>query len=112
MSLSYLELADWDLQDAIRSARDDGEWEKEMKGDMKGGEIRITLSVHEGIPAFNTKGAGCKKQSGQKPPLLRKPISQEEIPEIASKSVKASDVYKVCRNHDVCPTYGQNKAET
>jgi hypothetical protein len=49
----YLELSDWVLQDAIRSAREDNEWESggidmevNNNGSVKSGELRITSSMY------------------------------------------------------------------
>ena len=78
---AYLELADWQLKDAIRSAKEDLEWEMEQNDNddddrhhhhprdnvydakkimFKSGEIRITPQLnHIGEPiGFHTKGAG------------------------------------------------------
>jgi hypothetical protein len=57
-----LELADWVLRDAIRSAKEDGEWEREMDHfSLRSGEIRITPKMSKGIPiGFDTKGAGIQ----------------------------------------------------
>ena len=40
---SYLELADWVLEDAMQAAKEDREWEKTEQDDLKAGEIRIRL---------------------------------------------------------------------
>ena len=103
-------MADWVLGDAIASAKEDQEWEKEMAGSsaLKSGEIRITKK--KGMP-LSTQGAGIQPTSSKdsssaateekeeeealKPKEKVKPIKREAVPAIATKTVKAEDVYKV-----------------
>lgn len=97
-SRSYLELADWDLKDAVRSARDDVEWEQDMDGcnSWRSGEIRITPHLHNGVPCgFATVGAGlpqARKQEAKVTPV-------QDIPSIATKTVRAQDVYLAAPQH-------------
>ena len=94
-----MELADWKLKDAIRSAREDNEWEREMdESSFKSGEIRITMDATKGLQA---RGAGIVLgKAKETEPLavdtpkktLVKPIPKDAIPAIASKTVKAKDV--------------------
>jgi hypothetical protein len=59
----YLELADWILQDAIRSAKEDHEWEREMDDStvLRSGQIRITMDNKRGC--LYTQGAGINKRN-------------------------------------------------
>lgn len=113
---SYLELADWNLKDALRSAKEDNEWEREMDGSaLKSGEIRITMNSD----GFNARGAGismmsssegtnqngtCEESSPPSTPAKKrtpiKPISKAAIPAIATKTVKAEDVVKAADQHN------------
>jgi len=113
---AYLELADWNLKEALRSAKEDNEWEREMDGGtLKSGEIRITMNAE----GFNARGAGItrlpalgatkEKESGDdsSPPSSPakkrtpvKPISRSAIPAIASKTVKAEDVVNAADQHN------------
>lgn len=87
---AYLELANWELKEAIQSAREDREWETESEEgyeegdngqyrekkekDLKSGQIGIkVIDFRGGIPIFNLKGTGFpslpkmkkkKKQAG------------------------------------------------
>jgi hypothetical protein len=109
---SYLELADWNMKEAIRSAKEDNEWEREMDSNsLKSGEIRITVDK-DGLKA---KGAGIvfsprkgttgsqeesqgKAESAKKKTHV-KPISKAAIPSIASKTVKSEDVVNAASQH-------------
>jgi hypothetical protein len=57
-----LELADWILKDAIRSAKEDHEWEREMDDStvLRSGQIRITMDNKRGC--LYTQGAGINKR--------------------------------------------------
>ena len=74
---AYLELAGWDLAEAIKAAREDEEWEKQEKEKVemtrsiegKANEKKV-LDVHVAVPAdIPTENEG---ESGLKEPLLRK----------------------------------------
>ena len=106
---SYLELADWNLKEALRSAKEDNEWEREMDGNsLKSGEIRITMDAE----GFKARGAGIASPRNEKeekfspsssPAQKRtpvKPISKAAIPAIASKTVKAEDVVNAASQHN------------
>jgi hypothetical protein len=128
VSFRYLELSDWVLGDAARSAREDGEWEREM-GDpdaLHPGQIRIRVRGGRVVqasgaglapaPAPPRRGAGAarsaaapragarpsKAASAGGPPAVVTPkreppraVSREQIPDIATKSAKAHDLYAV-----------------
>jgi hypothetical protein len=107
----YLELADWVLTDAVRSAREDNEWEHDIDSNLlKAGEIRFTMNkmglVHAAGAGIQPTVGGKKNQRAEvdeeKTPVVEKPkiIAYEGIPAIASKTVKAQDVYKAAQQHD------------
>jgi hypothetical protein len=93
----YLELADWVLRDAIRSTREDGEWEKEMDNfSLRSGEIRITPKLSKGIPiGFDTQGAGIQPKTKK---AAVTPYNR--IPGIATKTVNAHDIYLATPQHN------------
>ena len=108
----YLELADWNLKHALRSAKEDNDWEREMDDNsLKSGEIRIKVTS---AGYFNARGAGitptardATSPSSSSPPTTPakkrtpvKPISKAAIPAIASKTVKAEDVVNAAAQHD------------
>lgn len=93
----YLELCDWDLHDAVRSAREDGEWEKETvdQNQPTGGNIRITVKCQEGVPlGMTTIGAGIQPRA-QPSPSRVETVIYEGVPAIATKTVTPQDVYNV-----------------
>jgi hypothetical protein len=97
----YLELADWVLDDAAQSAREDCEWEKDWDASsLKAGEIRITSTGGQ----LDAQGAGIKKgpvvvseDDESDETVMIKPLPQltpsDAIPAIASKTAKAHDIY-------------------
>jgi hypothetical protein len=96
----YLELADWVLKEAVLSAKEDREWEQEMDSCfLKSGEIRITMNMRGGVPVgYSTQGAGIKSKGTREEEAKKKPAklkASTDIPAIATKTVKAEDVYKV-----------------
>ena len=92
------------LQDAIRSAREDGEWEREMDNfSLRSGEIRITPKMSKGIPiGFDTHGAGIQPATPKKAKSDQKAqvTSYKSVPAIATKTVKAQDVYMAVPQHN------------
>lgn len=107
---SYLELADWELKDAVRSARDDREWDKEIDANvLKSGQIRLTLSKESG---FRAQGAGiprykqasipeeCEEPIAVEKPTVVKPLPRSAIPAIATKTIKAEDMYNAAPQHN------------
>jgi LysM repeat protein len=97
----YLELSDWVLKDAVQSAKEDKEWEREMDAStLKSGEIRITMNMNNqaGVPRFNAQGAGLHpKNKVQKEEKVQ--VQVQVMPAIATKTVKAQDVYKASTQH-------------
>ena len=65
----YLELADWDLEEAVRSASEDNEWDRaydDDDDDDKSTDIRITVKLQGGIPVdFSATGVGLRPQLEQ-----------------------------------------------
>lgn len=120
---AYLELADWDLHDALKSLKEDREWQKEEASDdqLKAGQIGIKIDFKGGRPNLWLKGVGngFKKKSPKKkevpteskvneqeqepePELEEKPspakqkvVVHSKPPAIATKSVLPEDLYHV-----------------
>lgn len=59
-----MELADWDLNEALQSAKADREWEKEEAGDtdgedlLKGGQIGVKIDFKGSKPLMKLRGIG------------------------------------------------------
>lgn len=86
------------LNDALRSAQQDGEWEQDI-GDsalLRSGEIRITAT--KGGDILQTTGAGLLPTKG-----MTTVIPVKDAPAISSKNVKARDIYLAGAQHN---TYG------
>jgi hypothetical protein len=97
-------LADWNVDDAIQAAFDDGDWEREVedKRTRKGGEIHIKVELEEGKPVgFRARGAGDQVAYGKMVGKIESVASgvdmtiYEGVPAIATKDVSHQDVYKV-----------------
>lgn len=92
------------LKDAIRSAKDDVEWEREMDNySLRSGEIRITPKLSKGVTiGFETQGAGIqpsitpKKERADRKTQV---TSYKAVPAIATKTVTAQDVYMAVPQH-------------
>jgi hypothetical protein len=95
-----LELADWVLKDARRSAKEDGEWEREMENfSLRSGEIRITSKVKKGIlVGLETRGAGI--HSPTQKPKKTQVTPYAEHPSISTKTVTAQDIYSAVPQHN------------
>ena len=98
---SYLELADWVLEDAMQAAKEDREWEKTEQDDLKAGEIRIRIK-HGKIPMGYFKGAGIQQKEMKEETILDKSkvVPTTNVPAIATKSVNPQDVYKASPQHN------------
>lgn len=96
----YLELADWDVEEAVRSAQEDHEWEKDVEvvKPTKNKDIRITVKLQDGIPVdFAATGAGLVQPQGNNDDKKKnkKLTVFDGVPAIATKSVRPQDVYNV-----------------
>jgi hypothetical protein len=90
---SYLEMADWDLEDAIQTAKDDCDWEHEDVESSPNNSIRITVKWKDGIPMdLQAIGAGLKPQP---PSVPTRPIPVDGLSAIAIKTVRPQDLYQV-----------------
>lgn len=94
---AYLELADWDLRDALQSAKEDREWETEnddgddddnglhgekKEKNLKSGQIGIkVVDFRGGIPIFNLRGTGFPSL-----PKLRRKVGDDSNSESSSGS--------------------------
>ena len=87
----YLDMFDWNLDDAIRSAKEDGDWEQDVEPES--GSIHISVKLQNGIPVdFQATGAGLKPQPKA---VSTKPVTYDGLPAIATKNVRPQDVYNV-----------------
>jgi LysM repeat protein len=125
---SYLELADWELKDAMRSAKEDREWDSADEGvevddeynsygekNLKSGQIGIKVKFRKGIPTFDLRGTGfpsfgkkskkagsssCSSSNSEKTfDEKEKVIIYKRPPAIATKSVLAQDLYDAAPQH-------------
>ncbi len=118
----YLELADWELKEAIKACKEDKEWETGRDGEFEGedqiktlksGQIGIKVGFKGKIPTFNLTGTGhsstskLQKKTKGKPSdssdsflLEEKVVVHSRPPAIASKSVRAEDLYNSAYQHN------------
>lgn len=115
---AYLELVDWELKDALQSAKEDREWDTEDGNDqinsLKSGQIGIRVGFKGSIPTFNLTGTG---HSISKCLISKKKDSFDDVknstfkkkekvvvhtrpPAIATKSVLAEDLYNAAPQHN------------
>lgn len=99
---AYLELADWDLKDALQSMKEDREWEKEesTNDNLKSGQIGVKIDFKGGRPNLWLKGAGQASKTKESTETeeeepKEKVIIHSKPPAIASKSVLPEDLYNV-----------------
>jgi hypothetical protein len=87
-------MADWDLEDAIQTAKDDCDWEHEdVESSPNSNNIRITVKWKDGIPMdLQATGAGLKPQP---PSVPTRPIPIDGLTAIATKTVRPQDLYQV-----------------
>jgi len=119
---AYLELSDWELKDALQSAKEDREWEKEEScgEELKSGQIGVNIKFKGGKPLLNLKGIGkstkeaiakkiknSKGDSGSEVGDLSASGSSSESskvkihrtpPAIESKSVRAEDLFNAAHS--------------
>jgi len=117
----YLELADWELKDALQAAKEDREWERGCNGEyeddqnktLKSGQIGIKVGFNGKIPTFNLTGTGhtgtstlvMKKSKKRGDNIGESFLSKEQVvvhsrpPAIATKSVLAEDLYTAAPQH-------------
>ena len=107
-------MADWELKDALQSAKEDREWEKEDADtdDLKAGQIGVKIDFKGGRTLLNLKGIGrsprrktdqkaeeAKEAKEAEPSEKTKSKSKVVVhaapPAIATKSVLAEDLYRV-----------------
>jgi len=120
---AYLELADWELKDALKSAKEDREWESDGDGDynednqiksLKSGQIGIKVGFNGKFPTFNLTGTGhlsssklpMKKSERDCEDIIQRFRKKEQVvvhsrpPAIASKTVLAQDLYNAAPQHE------------
>jgi hypothetical protein len=107
-------LSDWELKDALQSAKEDREWEKEESHgqELKAGQIGVRINFSGGKPLMNLKGIGKSTKEALRKQI--KKVSRDDgsessnstgstskvkiysaPPAIASKSVLAEDLFNV-----------------
>eukprot|EP00542_Grammatophora_oceanica_P015640 CAMPEP_0194028374 /NCGR_PEP_ID=MMETSP0009_2-20130614/2357_1 /TAXON_ID=210454 /ORGANISM="Grammatophora oceanica, Strain CCMP 410" /LENGTH=392 /DNA_ID=CAMNT_0038667745 /DNA_START=113 /DNA_END=1291 /DNA_ORIENTATION=+ len=104
----YLELADWIVSEAVRSAKEDLEWEQEIgSNDAKAGAIQIKVKRKDGVAVgFETMGAGLSKHHPPRPEKVKRAAAKkkveisEGVPAIATKTVRPQDVYDAAPQHN------------
>ena len=110
----YLELADWELQEALQSAKEDREWEQEESQgeELKSGQIGVRINFDGGKPLLNLKGIGKstknaligkkKQNDGEDQSYNSKPKQKVVVystpPAIATKTVMAQDLFNVSKS--------------
>lgn len=99
---SYLELADWELKEALQSAKEDREWEKEegTEDGLKSGQIGININFNGGKTLLNLKGIGRSPKKSEKaqdspPKAKQKVVVHSHPPAIETKSVLTQDLFNV-----------------
>ena len=117
-------MSDWNLNEAIQSAKEDNEWERDVDSaalsakSLQPGQIRLTVKK-KGVFACTLRGAGISRNSssttddaekedtkGGKPADAssakneKKKIMVHDLPSIATKSVKPQDVYRAAPQHE------------
>jgi LysM repeat protein len=105
----YLELADWELKDALKSAKEDREWESGDEVDytaggdqikrLRSGQIGIKVGFKGKFPTFNLTGTGHSSSSKLKG-ADDKTVVHSRPPAIATKSVLAEDLYNAAPEHE------------
>ena len=89
----YLESNGWIVEDALRAAMEDGEWEKDLIETRNSNDIEIKVVNGQLI----AKGAGLKKQKTE---ALKMMLYSDGMPAISTKTVRPQDVYNV--SFDYC----------
>ena len=119
----YLELADWELKEALRACKEDREWETGRDGEfdsddqikaLKSGQIGIKVGFSGKVPTFNLTGTGhsltsklSMKRNKNKnvPNNISDSFEEDKVvvhsrpPAVASKSVRAEDLYNAAYQH-------------
>jgi hypothetical protein len=90
---SYLELSDWVVEDAVRAAIEDGEWERDVIDDTRRTN-NIEIKVVNG--QITAKGAGLQDKKSAAPKMM---VCSDGMPAIATKTVRPQDVYDVSDNY-------------
>jgi len=103
-------MADWDLRGAIASAREDHEWESNLKeGELRAGEIRVIMKVNASGDqlSFSAQGAGYASSqnvrntitttNNNKKKTSVKPVDPNLIDE---KAIKVEDIHSATTQHN------------
>ena len=103
-----MELADWVLKDAIQSAREDNEWDKEIKqGQLQPGEIRVMMNVQPHPEAghmlnFSAQGAGYARTRDEEEEKTEAhaPMKPVDPKSVSAKAVKVEDLHTAAPTHN------------
>ncbi|CAJ1930481.1 unnamed protein product [Cylindrotheca closterium] len=99
---AYLELADWDLKEALKSLKEDREWQKDdmSPDDLKAGQIGIKVDFKNGAPQLSLKGAGKSTDTSSSITESRQKVEVHRMaPAIESKSVLPEDLCNAAPQH-------------
>lgn len=91
---TYLEQADWVVEDAVRSAIEDGEWENDVLDSHRSNSIDIKVVNGQ----FSATGAGLQKKEAMPPQKMV--VYSDGVPAIATKTVRPQDVYNAAPQHN------------
>jgi len=103
-ALEYLEATNWNIAEAVRSAREDGDWDKDCAVCSSGDDdnsgttkssIQITVKLQPGENEHSNFQAGPVQPSSKMP----KPITYENLPAVATKNVRPQDIYNAAPQH-------------
>jgi len=97
-----LELGDWDLKEALRSMKEDREWQKDdmSPDDLKAGQIGIKVDFKNGSPKLRLKGVGKSTDHSPEQTESRQKVKVHRMaPAIESKSVLPEDLCNAAPQH-------------
>jgi len=98
---AYLELADWNLKEALTSLKEDREWQKDdiSPDDLKAGQIGIKVDFGNGAPKLRLIGFGKPTDALGNIEPKRKVKVHRFAPAIESKSALAEDLCNAAPQH-------------
>jgi len=102
-ALEYLEATNWNVAEAVQSAREDGDWDKDcICGDDDNSSttkssIQIIVKLLPGENEYTTFQAGQVQPSSTS--TMPKPITYDGLPAIATKNVRPQDIYNAAPQH-------------
>ncbi|KAL3942441.1 MAG: hypothetical protein SGBAC_003364 [Bacillariaceae sp.] len=113
---AYLELADWNLKEALKSMNEDREWQKDdmSPDDLKAGQIGINVNFKNGAPKLRLKGVGKSTDFSSSKTESRQRVKVHRMaPAIESKSALPEDLCNVSsRKETIYGNLYQNRIVT